>query len=82
MVSGKPKWEIGEFLGDCCGGGLQTMVLTPPASPKKTLVPGTPELLLGFSDLLGGECGLTFEGGCVEGLIKGEREDPGDTKGL
>jgi len=82
VVSGRPKCEIGEFLGDCWGGGLQTIVRTPPASPKKTRVPGTLELLLGFSLLLGGECWLTFVGGWVAGLISGDLEAGGETKGL
>jgi hypothetical protein len=53
VVSGSPKlW--GERLGlEWGGGGLHTMVRTPPALPKKTLVPGRPELL-GFSGRLGG----------------------------
>ena len=58
------------------------MVRTPPASPKKTRVPGTLELLLGFSVLLGGECWLTFAGGWVDGLISGDREEPGEPSGL
>jgi hypothetical protein len=55
VVSGMPKL-CGDRLGLVewgGGGGLHTMVRTPPAFPKKTLVPGRPELL-GFSGRLAG----------------------------
>ena len=64
------------------------MVLTPPASPSTTRVPGVlrgPELLLGFSIFLVGEwLWLRWAGAWLEGagLTRGEREVPGDIRGL
>jgi len=78
VVSGRPKlW--GDRLGlEWGGGGLHTMVRTPPAFPKNTLVPGRPELL-GFSGRLGGlsavRCGEReeIEEEEPEGLIMEDR---------
>ena len=58
------------------------MVLTPPASPRKTRVPGGPELLLGFSTFFGGDVGTWEDELAVEGLISGDREGVGDIRGL
>ena len=55
------------------------MVLTPPASPRNTRVPGAPELLLAFSIFFGGDDGTCDE---VEALIRGERDEEGDKRGL
>ena len=62
------------------------MVLTPPASPRKTRVPGVPggpELLLGFSIFLVGDGQWLWWGPAwLEGLTREEREVPGDIRGL
>ena len=70
---------MGELRGEE-GGGDQTIVRTPPASPRNTRVPGGPELLLGFSIfILSGEWGI--EDWVVE-LISGGLEEPGEMSGL
>jgi hypothetical protein len=58
------------------------MVLTPPWSPRKTRVPGGPELLLGFSIFFGCDVGRWEEELAVEGLISGDLDGVGDNRGL